>query len=112
MIDKFPKDTRPFYTMPDPKDANVMNAYDIFLRGGEITSGAQRVHEPKMLAERAKECGIPISSIQAYVDAFKFGSYPHAGGGIGMERVVMLFLNLNNIRKSSMFPRDPRRLTP
>mmetsp|Transcript_137364 Transcript_137364/g.342578 ORF Transcript_137364/g.342578 Transcript_137364/m.342578 type:complete len:772 (-) Transcript_137364:118-2433(-) len=112
IIDKFPKDTRPFYTMPDPKDARWTNAYDIFLRGEEITSGAQRIHDPKMLTERCQAMGIPPESIQPYIDAFKYGSYPHAGAGIGMERVVMLFLSLNNIRKTSMFPRDPKRLTP
>jgi aspartyl-tRNA synthetase len=112
IIDKFPKDVRPFYTMPDPFDPRWTNAYDIFLRGEEITSGAQRIHDPKMLGEKAESLGISIASIQKYIDAFKYGAYPHAGAGIGMERVVMLFLNLNNIRKTSMFPRDPKRLTP
>lgn len=53
-----------------------------------------------------------ISKIQSYIDAFKYGCAPHAGGGIGMERVVMLYLGLDNIRKTSMFPRDPKRVTP
>lgn len=53
-----------------------------------------------------------ISKIAAYIEAFRFGCPPHAGGGIGMERVVMLYLGLDNIRKTSMFPRDPKRLTP
>lgn len=112
IIDKFPKEVRPFYTMPDPTDEKWTNAYDVFLRGEEITSGAQRIHDPQMLTEKAKAWGVPPASIQSYIDAFKYGSYPHAGAGIGMERVVMLFLNLNNIRKTSMFPRDPKRLTP
>ena len=47
-----------------------------------------------------------------YVDAFKFGAYPHAGGGIGLERVVMLYLGLPNIRLCTLFPRDPKRMTP
>lgn len=53
-----------------------------------------------------------IKTIQSYIDAFKYGCPPHAGGGIGLERVVMLYLGLDNIRKTSMFPRDPKRLTP
>merc|ERR1712232_919306 len=105
IIDKFPKDTRPFYTMPDPEDSRWTNAYDLFLRGEEITSGAQRIHDPKMLTDKAASLGIAPSSLSAYIDAFRYGAYPHGGGGIGMERVVMLFLKLNNIRKSSMFPR-------
>eukprot|EP00415_Alexandrium_ostenfeldii_P000732 UN0732 len=112
IIDKFPKDVRPFYTMPDPNDVRWTNSYDVFLRGEEITSGAQRIHDPTMLAKQCEAFGIPVSSIQSYIDAFKYGSYPHGGAGIGMERVVMLFLCLPNIRKTSMFPRDPKRLTP
>lgn len=53
-----------------------------------------------------------IEKIAAYIEAFRFGCPPHAGGGIGLERVVMLYLGLDNIRKTSMFPRDPKRLTP
>lgn len=112
IIDKFPVDVRPFYTMADPKDKRWTNAYDLFLRGEEITSGAQRIHDPKMLAENAEKKGVELATIQPYLDAFKYGAFPHAGAGIGMERVVMLFLNLNNIRKTSLFPRDPKRLTP
>ena len=64
------------------------------------------------LGAAAMEPPVDLTPIQAYVDSFKYGAFPHAGGGIGLERVVMLFLGLPNIRKSSMFPRDPRRLTP
>ncbi len=53
-----------------------------------------------------------MATIQAYVDSFRHGALPHGGGGVGLERVVMLFLGLPNIRKASMFPRDPRRLFP
>ena len=60
----------------------------------------------------AKQPPVDLSPIQSYVDAFKYGAFPHAGGGVGLERVVMLFLGLQNIRKTSMFPRDPKRLTP
>ena len=112
MMDKYPLSARPFYTMPCPDDPTLSNSYDLFIRGEEIVSGAQRIHDPTLLATRATEMGIPLDSITAYVDAFKHGALPHAGGGIGMERVVMLFLGLKNIRKASMFPRDPSRLTP
>ena len=70
------------------------------------------VHIIKLCAQaRATDMGVPIATIQSYIDAFKHGANPHAGGGIGMERVVMLFLGLDDIRKSSMFPRDPTRLS-
>ncbi len=55
---------------------------------------------------------VALDSIKSYVDSFRYGCPPHAGGGIGLERVCMLYLGLDNIRKTSMFPRDPKRLTP
>lgn len=112
MLDKYPLAVRPFYTMPDPNNPKYSNSYDMFMRGEEIISGAQRIHDPQYLTERAKHHGIDIEKIKAYIDSFRYGCPPHAGGGIGMERVVMLYLGLDNIRKVSMFPRDPKRLTP
>ena len=70
---------RPFYTMPDPENPKLSNSYDLFIRGQEIVSGAQRVHDVDLLIERATSMGIPIHSIQSYVDAFKHGALPHAG---------------------------------
>ncbi|CAL1678663.1 unnamed protein product [Lasius platythorax] len=112
ILDKYPLAVRPFYTMPDPNNPKASNSYDMFMRGEEIISGAQRIHDPDFLTERAKHHGIDIEKIKSYIDAFRYGCPPHAGGGIGMERVVMLYLGLDNIRKVSMFPRDPKRLTP
>ena len=54
--------------------------------------------------------GLVVS--QAYIDSFRHGALPHGGGGIGLERVVMLFLGLGNIRKSALFTRDPKRISP
>ncbi|KAK2155295.1 hypothetical protein LSH36_243g01054 [Paralvinella palmiformis] len=112
ILDKFPLAVRPFYTMPDPHNSKWSNSYDMFMRGEEILSGAQRVHDPDFLTERAKHHGIDIEKIKSYIDAFRFGAPPHAGGGIGLERVTMLYLGLGNVRLTSMFPRDPKRLTP
>lgn len=112
ILDKFPLAVRPFYTMPDPEDPKWSNSYDMFMRGEEILSGAQRIHDADFLVERAKVHAIPIDTIQSYIDSFKYGCPPHAGGGIGLERVTMLYLGLDNIRKTSMFPRDPKRITP
>lgn len=112
ILDKFPLAVRPFYTMPDPKDSKYSNSYDMFMRGEEILSGAQRIHDETLLKERATLHGIDLETIEPYVRAFKYGCPPHAGGGIGLERVTMLFLGLDNIRKTSMFPRDPKRLEP
>lgn len=112
ILDKFPLAVRPFYTMPDPGNSKYSNSYDLFMRGEEIMSGAQRIHDPEFLIERCKHHNIDISTVKSYIDSFRYGCPPHAGGGIGLERVTMLFLGLDNIRKTSLFPRDPKRLTP
>ena len=112
IMDEYPLSVRPFYTMPNAKNPKLSNSYDVFIRGQEILSGAQRIHDPELLIARAKEHGIPYATIASYVDSFKHGAQPHAGGGIGFSRVVMLFLGLPNIRKTCLFPRTPKRLSP
>mmetsp|Transcript_15884 Transcript_15884/g.18079 ORF Transcript_15884/g.18079 Transcript_15884/m.18079 type:complete len:633 (+) Transcript_15884:94-1992(+) len=113
MLDKYPMEIRPFYTMPDPEDPKFSNSYDIFIRGQEICSGAQRCHDPELLTEILEQKGIESGeALDAYVRSFRDGTFPHAGAGIGLERVVFLYLGLDNVRKASMFPRDPNRCVP
>jgi len=112
MLDKFPKAVRPFYTMEDPEKDGYSNSYDFFMRGEEIMSGAQRIHDPEMLKKSAIEHGVDPTTIQGYLDAFEYGVSPHAGGGIGLERIVMLYFGLGQVKRASLFPRDPSRLSP
>ncbi|XP_057958885.1 aspartate--tRNA ligase 2, cytoplasmic [Malania oleifera] len=109
---QYPLAVRPFYTMPCCGNPAYSNSFDVFIRGEEIISGAQRVHVPEFLEERAKSCGIDVKTISTYIDSFRYGAPPHGGFGVGLERVVMLFCGLNNIRKTSLFPRDPLRIAP
>ncbi|KAG6524495.1 aspartate--tRNA ligase 2, cytoplasmic-like [Zingiber officinale] len=109
---RYPLAVRPFYTMPCYDDPAYSNSFDVFIRGEEIISGAQRVHLPELLTTRAEACGIEVKTISSYIDSFRYGAPPHGGFGVGLERVVMLFCALNNIRKTSLFPRDPQRLVP
>jgi aspartyl-tRNA synthetase len=112
ILHRYPLNARPFYTMPAPDNPELTNSYDVFIRGEEIISGAQRIHDPEFLAERAVAKGMDVATIESYIDSFRYGAPPHGGCGVGLERVAMLYLGLNNIRKSSLFPRDPNRLTP
>jgi nondiscriminating aspartyl-tRNA synthetase len=127
VLDQFPLNIRPFYTMPshtapahqkDSKDPNAgySNSYDFFMRGQEILSGAQRIHDAEFLCKRMKEHVSPVDptsdGLKDYVNAFRYGCPPHAGGGIGLERIVMLWLGLPNVRLASLFPRDPNRVAP
>eukprot|EP00455_Lapot_gusevi_P010396 TRINITY_DN146_c0_g4_i2.p2 TRINITY_DN146_c0_g4~~TRINITY_DN146_c0_g4_i2.p2 ORF type:complete len:319 (+),score=56.24 TRINITY_DN146_c0_g4_i2:123-959(+) len=110
--DRFPSACRPFYTMPCPDDERFTNSYDMFIRGEEISSGAQRIHDPELLLARAKSLNVDLTPIKDYVDSFRLGAWPHGGFGVGLERVAMLYLGLSNIRYASLFPRDPQRITP
>ena len=86
----------------------LSNSYDFFMRGEEILSGAQRVHNAPLLEERMKAVGIKPEDMAEYLDCFKWAAPAHAGAGLGLERIVMFFLGLPNIRWATMFPRDPR----
>ncbi len=108
----YPKSARPFYTMPDPKDDNFTNSFDAFIRGEEVLSGAQRIHDYDLLLQKIKEKEINPETLSDYLNAFKLGAPAHGGAGIGLERVVKLFIGLGNIKKCVLFPRDPKRLRP
>ena len=110
VLDKFPSSARPFYAMEDPEDPNITNAFDIFLRGQEILSGGQRIHDSKTLLERMGRLKVEPEGMLDYLDAFNWGAPPHGGGGIGLERIVMLLLSLGDIRHASLLPRDPKSL--
>jgi aspartyl-tRNA synthetase len=112
-LDQFPLGIRPFCTMPSVH-SKLSNSYDMFMRGQEILSGAQRVHTFELLVQRIKEMNMDpeADGLRDYVNAFKYGISPHGGGGLGLERVVQFFLGLPNIRLASLFPRDPGRVLP
>ncbi|KAK0640644.1 hypothetical protein B0T16DRAFT_334232 [Cercophora newfieldiana] len=110
IIDKFPTSARPFYAHLDPEDERFTNSFDIFLRGQEITTGGQRVHDPRILKARMRKAGIEPRGMQEYLQGFEYGVLPHAGCGIGLERILFLLLNLGDIRHASLFPRDPKSL--
>lgn len=112
VLDKYPANARPFYTMPCDKDSNYSCSYDIIFRGKEISSGAQRVNNYEMLIDKIKDHGIDPKTLESYTESFAHGSRPHGGCGLGLERLTMIYLDLNNIRKTSFCPRDPNRLYP
>ena len=112
ILDQYPSAVRPFYTMLNASNPLFSNSYDIFIRGQEICSGAQRCHDAAQLERQIVAKGINTEPLQFYIEAFKHGVPPHAGAGIGLERVVFLYLGLDNVRKASLFPRDPGRCSP
>ncbi|KAL4923666.1 putative aspartyl-tRNA synthetase Dps1 [Aspergillus undulatus] len=114
VLDKFPMAVRPFYTKACPQDPRFSNSYDFFMRGEEIMSGAQRIHDVKELEASMIAKGVDPNQegFEDYLAAFRQGCPPHAGGGLGLNRIVMFFLGLPNVRLATLFPRDPQRLRP
>lgn len=110
VLDKFPATARPFYAMPDPENSKITNSFDIFLRGQEILSGGQRIHDEKMLARQMERLKMDPNTLDEYMQGFAWGAPPHGGGGIGLERMLMLLLSLGDIRHATLFPRDPKSL--
>jgi aspartyl-tRNA synthetase len=101
---------KPFYIMPKGKD--LSGGFDAIYNGVEISSGGQRVHIPELLEKRLKEKGLKIKDFKAYIDSFRYGAPPHAGWGVGLERLMTQVLGIANIREVTLFPRDRDRLTP
>lgn len=109
-VHDWPLAGKPFYIMPKGKDLSA--GFDAIYNGMEISSGGQRIHLPEFLAERLKVKGLNPKDFEHYIDSFRYGAPPHAGWGIGLERLTMLILGLKNIREAVLFPRDRDRLTP
>jgi len=101
---------KPFYIMPKGKD--LSGGFDAIYNGVEITSGGQRVHIPEILIKRLKEKGLDPKDFKGYIDSFRYGAPPHAGWGLGLERLMTQMLGITNIREVTLFPRDRDRLTP
>ena len=110
-ITGWPADMRPFYTHPDT-NPSITKSFDLQLNDIEVTSGAQRIHNYKMLEDNFIKKGLNKNNFEFYEKAFKYGMPPHAGWGLGLDRLVMNLLGLNNVRESTLFPRDRTRLSP
>lgn len=108
----YPMIKRPFYTHPDPTDPRWSNSFDLLFRGLEITTGGQRLHRHADYLEAIARAKVPAEAIEGYLEAFRFGMPPHGGFAIGLERLVMQLLCLENVKLATLFPRDMGRLTP
>ncbi|KAL5610947.1 hypothetical protein FOBRF1_007064 [Fusarium oxysporum] len=110
VLDKFPASARPFYTAKDPEDPKWTRSFDIFIRGQEICSGGQRIHNAEELRANMVAAGISEDGMEDYLTAFDLGAPPHAGAGLGLERIVAWLLELGDVRYASLFHRDPKSL--
>jgi aspartyl-tRNA synthetase len=108
----WPIAVRPFYHMRYENDPTLTKSFDLIANGLEITTGAQREHRPEILAKQAIEKGLHLEPIQFYLDFFRYGCPPHGGYGMGLSRLMMVMLGMNNIREAVYIFRGPTRLNP
>ncbi len=111
-VTHYPSKKRPFYAMDDPADERFTLSFDLLYKGLEITTGGQRIHDYKMILDKMEKRGMDPEEIADYLMIFKYGMPPHGGLGIGLERLTMRLLDEQNVRETSLFPRDVTRLTP
>ncbi len=116
-ITDWPCAIKPFYAQPvdaglKGKKENICYAFDLMHPKVELASGSQRVHSYELLKRNIESKGLSADSFEFYLDSFRFGMPPHAGWGLGVERLLMSMLEIDNIREVVLFPRDRRRLAP
>jgi asparaginyl-tRNA synthetase len=114
IVDRFPSEIKAFYFQPDPDRPEVALGADVLAPEGygEIIGGGQRIHDPELLLKRIEEHGLPKEAFNWYIDLRKFGTVPHAGFGMGVERTVAWICGLEHIRETIAFPRMLYRTRP
>lgn len=111
-VTHYPSKKRPFYAMDDPADPTFTLSFDCLFRGMEITTGGQRIHDYTMLKEKIAKRGMSEEGMEHYLMAFQHGMPPHGGLGVGLERLTMKLMGEDNVRETTLFPRDMSRLEP
>lgn len=111
-LNRFPFAEKPFYVMRNDKEPEYARSTDLIYRGVELSSGGQREHRYNKLVENIKAKNMNPRLVEWFTQFFRYGACPHGGFCIGIERITMQFLGLDNIREAVLFPRDTERLTP
>lgn len=111
-VTHYPSRKRPFYAMDDPADPTYTVSFDLLFHGLEITTGGQRIHDYETLVKKIGDRGMTQEGMEQYMLIFKHGMPPHGGLGIGLERLTMKLLGEDNVRETTLFPRDLGRLEP
>jgi asparaginyl-tRNA synthetase len=114
MISRYPTSIKAFYMQPDPKDPSVVLGLDMIAPEGygEIIGGSQRIHDHDLLLQRIQEHDLPVEAFQWYLDTRKYGTFPHSGFGMGIERVVAWVSGVPHLRETIPYPRMLNRIYP
>jgi asparaginyl-tRNA synthetase len=114
IITRYPTAIKAFYMQPDPNDPDVVLGMDMIAPEGygEIIGGSQRIHDHDLLLERIKQHNLPLEAFQWYLDIRKYGTFPHSGFGMGIERAVAWVSGVHHLRECIPYPRMLNRIYP
>ena len=114
MVTHYPIETKAFYMQPDPTEPGTALALDVLAPEGygEIIGGSQRIHDYDLLLSRIQEHDLPLDAFQWYLDIRRYGTFPHSGFGMGIERFVAWIPGLKHLRETIPYPRLLHRIYP
>ena len=114
IVSRFPTAIKSFYMQPDPEDPDVVLGLDMLAPEGygEIIGGSQRIHDLALLERRLAEHDLPREAYEWYLDVRRYGTFPHAGFGMGLERVVTWICGIHHLREAIPYPRTMKRIYP
>ncbi len=111
-VTDWPTIIKPFYIMPHEDDPKLSHAFDLMYKNIELSSGGTRIHQKGLLVKQLKQKKLNPRQFRHHLQNFEWGLPPHAGWGLGVERLTMVLTGTQNIRETVLFPRDRKRLTP
>jgi asparaginyl-tRNA synthetase len=114
MVTRYPTSIKAFYMQPDPVDPDVALCLDVLAPEGygEIIGGSQRIHDHELLLSRIQQHQLPVEAFQWYLDLRKYGTFPHSGFGMGLERFVAWMCGVLHLRECIPYPRMLYRIYP
>ena len=108
----WPTSTKPFYIQPSAPDSRICESFDLMCGGLKVSSGRTRINHKDQLIERMTKQGLKHEAFDYHLRVFDYGVPPHAGFGLGLERLMMALTKVENIRDVTLYPRDIDRLAP
>ncbi len=111
-VTHYPTVKRPFYAYPDPDDPEHSETFDLIFRGVELVTGGRRINDYEQLVASMEARGVDPQPFGGFLEAFRYGMPPEGGFAVGSERFLARLMNADNIRETTLFPRDVGRLTP
>ena len=111
-VTHYPSKKRPFYAADDPEDPRYTLSFDLLFRGLEVTTGGQRIHDYAEQVEKLRRKGMDPEDFAGYLMIHKYGTCPHGGLGLGLERLTSRLVGESNVREACLFPRDQQRIEP